>query len=223
MPRTAEEWTALFQTITHGYIAGSDKRKHYTSGLAMAARLESEGVLKPDDKVVDAGCGNGRLAVGLLGKGYHYIGFDIVEGCIEFCKRAFADEAPAFRFTWMDVINAHYNVTGKLQIGNTKWPVSDEWADAVVASSLFSHLGTLANASHYVAEAVRVLKSGGRFFSTWFTHPPNEVSQDEARTVFKAQDVDALLMEHGFRLMHKTGGQTTGHDDQLRILCVKHG
>ena len=61
------------------------------------------GGLKPGDKVLDAGCGIGRMAVplaGYLNRNGGYEGFDIVLDGIVWCKKKITTKFPNFHFQW---------------------------------------------------------------------------------------------------------------------------
>ena len=57
------------------------------------------GKLKPGEKVLDVGCGLGRMAMPLTGylkDGGSYEGFDIVAEGINWCKENISNKYPAF-------------------------------------------------------------------------------------------------------------------------------
>ena len=56
---------------------------------------------------------------------------------------------------------------GRLKDSEYRFPYPDGSFDVVFAVSVFTHL-LPEGAERYVAESVRVLKPGGRFFATWF-------------------------------------------------------
>ena len=64
--------------------------------------------LKPDHRVLDVGCGVGRIAAPLadyLSPGGSYEGFDIVSGGIEWCQTNITPRFPNFRFQVADIYN----------------------------------------------------------------------------------------------------------------------
>jgi len=128
------------------------------------------GGLKPDHKVLDIGCGIGRMAIpltGYLSKQGEYSGFDIVPKGIYWCNQNISTKFPNFQFTLTDIYNKSYNPSGKLSAATFKFPYPDEYFDFAFATSIFTHL-LPEDSVNYLAEACRVLKQGGVLFSTWF-------------------------------------------------------
>ena len=81
--------------------------------------------LKPDDWVLDVGCGIGRMAVPFttfLNEQGSYQGFDIVPKWIEWCQNAITPRYPNFRFQVADVYNEFYNPTGSYTAANYAFP-----------------------------------------------------------------------------------------------------
>ena len=73
------------------------------------------GGLTPDSRVLDVGCGQGRMAVPLLrylsGAG-SYDGFDIVSTGIDWCRANISASHGNFRFHHADIRNEEYNPGG---------------------------------------------------------------------------------------------------------------
>ncbi len=113
-------------------------------GALQHAMLRNLGV-GPGTRVVEAGCGPGRLAEQLARhEGLHYLGVDIVPQVLDYARRKVA--RADFRFVHVDRIAL---------------PAPDESADVVVCLGLFQHI--LPEESYvYLEEARRVLRPGGR-------------------------------------------------------------
>jgi SAM-dependent methyltransferase len=128
------------------------------------------GHLRPEDDVLDVGCGIGRMAVpltGYLSAQAQYDGFDIVPRGIDWCQRAITSRFPNFRFRLADLRNAEYNPHGRLSAQEFDFPYPDESFDFVFLTSVFTHM--LPNeVDNYISEVRRVLRPGGRSLSTWF-------------------------------------------------------
>jgi len=94
-------------------------------------------------RVIDLGCGSGRLAATLHGRGkYSYVGIDIIQSLLDYAK----SKAPTYRF----VLHRDLSI-----------PEADASADFVSAFSLFTHL-LPAETFIYMREAARVLRPGGK-------------------------------------------------------------
>lgn len=124
--------------------------------------------LKPCDHVLDIGCGAGRLAFPLAayldGTG-RYTGFDVSRRALAWARRHVRGAA-RLDFVHAPVRSREYASRG--EAGSAyRFPAEDASIDHALAISLFSHL-LPEDAAHYLAEAGRVLKPGGRLFLTAF-------------------------------------------------------
>jgi SAM-dependent methyltransferase len=132
--------------------------------------LRNLGGLRATDRLLDVGCGIGRMAVPLttyLEKDAVYEGFDIVAEGIKWCKKAITSRYPNFRFTLADIYNRQYNPNGTLHASEYRFPYDDEYFDLVFLGSVFTHM-LPRDMEHYVKEIGRVLKKGGLCFVTFF-------------------------------------------------------
>ncbi len=71
--------------------------------------------LRPDETVLDVGCGSGRMAVPLLGyldRRGRYVGFDIAPKLIRWCSGHITRRNANFTFHLADIFNRHYNPRG---------------------------------------------------------------------------------------------------------------
>lgn len=126
--------------------------------------------LQPDARILEVGCGSGRIAIPLLtylDDNGAYDGFDVVPAAIEWCQEHLSPRNPAFRFHHADVANDTYHPNGSVDASEYRFPFEDATFDVVVLTSVFTHLLDDA-AQRYIDECARVLRPGGRLFSTWF-------------------------------------------------------
>jgi SAM-dependent methyltransferase len=140
------------------------------TGDEVLGLLVAEAGLRPDERVLDVGCGIGRVAralAGHLGPEGSYEGFDVSAPAVAWCARRYGSRHPDFRFTHLDVHNAAYNPGGTGAARDVRFPYGDDEFDVAVATSVFTHL--LADeADRYLAETARVLRPGGRLLATFF-------------------------------------------------------
>jgi SAM-dependent methyltransferase len=126
--------------------------------------------LEPDERVLDIGCGAGRMArplAGFLQPPGRYEGFDIVPEGISWCRRRYARAHPHFTFRLADVANPLYHPTGRVPARSYRFPYPDGAFDFAFATSVFTHL-LEPEARRYLSEAARVLRPGGRVLLTFF-------------------------------------------------------
>lgn len=126
--------------------------------------------LQPGNKVLDVGCGIGRLAVPLatyLNEEGRYDGLDIVPMGINWCKRRISPRYPNFHFHLADVFNNQYNPRGRCTPEEYRFPFDGQSFDFVFMLSLFTHM-LPSGMEHYLSETARVLKRGGCTLITYF-------------------------------------------------------
>jgi SAM-dependent methyltransferase len=139
-------------------------------GAELLGHLVSLCRLRPDDSVLDVGCGVGRLAVpltGYLNARGRYEGFDVNLEFIDWCRRRISPRHPNFRFQHADLANGHFNAHGTLPAAQYRFPFSDSTFDVIVLASVFPHM-LPPDVDHYLAEIGRTLKPGGRCLITFF-------------------------------------------------------
>lgn len=147
------------------YVGAGD----YESARANYMRhLVELGELQPTDRVLDVGCGIGRMAGPLtsyLSEG-SYDGIDIVPQGITWANQHIAAKHPRFRFTVCDVFNDYYHRAGTQSAAAFRFPFADDSFDFIFATSLYTHLMPDA-AANYLRETGRVLAPGGRCLLTF--------------------------------------------------------
>lgn len=127
------------------------------------------GDLRPEDDVLEMGCGMGRMPLALLdyltSGSYH--GIDIVPKGIRWCRKKIQKANPRFQFHLSDIYNREYNPHGRYTAREFILPFENGSFDFAFLTSVFTHM-IPADSEHYVDELGRVLRPGGRLFSTWF-------------------------------------------------------
>ena len=162
--RRAEPWAFLHNVGDGDFQA---------VGAQLLRNLRDHAGLQPHHRVLDIGCGNGRVAEQLspfLRATGGYVGFDISRRGIQACRRRFA-RAPHMRFEHLDVWNGEYNASGKVAELDTVFPAADGSIDVAFATSVFTHM-RMSGVKRYLAECARVLKPGGRLAFTAFALEP---------------------------------------------------
>lgn len=182
--------------------------------------------LKPDERVLDVGCGCGRIALPLtkyLSPAGSYEGFDIMPPLVNWCQRRISRRHPNFRFHLADVHNPVYHPAGRQQPHAYRFPFESASFDCVFLTSVFTHM-LPAGLETYLSEISRVLRPGGRTLITFFLlndesrklidqgrssqpfrHPHDEClvvqpEAPEAAIAYPEETVRRLHAEHGLDL-----------------------
>ncbi len=120
-------------------------------------------------RVLDVGCGQGRLPIGILrviGE-INYLGIDVDKASIDWCRRYIERDHPSFKFRHVNFQNDRYNKAGIGIDNGFSFDVESKSIDIVFLYSVFSH--TIENdMKAYLKEFLRILDEGGKvFFSTF--------------------------------------------------------
>jgi SAM-dependent methyltransferase len=168
--------------------------------------------LPPNARVVDIGCGCGKLArFFYLIPGLTYVGIDLFAPSIRWCNKVFAPYADRFQFIHFDGHSEVYNPTGKVKSSEYVMPLSDGEVDMTVCASLFTHLFE-DDARHYLAEIKRITKPGGQaIISIHDTPKSGSFDGDEARIDIEGDYFRDMCAQAGMPVVEKIGviyGQT---------------
>jgi len=139
-------------------------------GLYSFHRLRDAYHIESHHKIIDLGCGCGRLVLPLISfldssKGGAYYGLDVDKEMMDWCAINF--NYSNFHFMWADVKNSLYFRTGQLSDALYKFPYEDNLLDFGCAFSLFTHL-LEAGSVNYLNETSRVLKPNGKLMFSCF-------------------------------------------------------
>ena len=158
MIRPLEYWDNLFRSIDPETMDFSISRP------ASVLPGFCDRYLKKGDMVLDIGCGGGRNASYLAGRGFQVYGVDIAPGAVEFCVKRLAQHqlSGVFRQGTFDSI-----------------PFPDNKFAAVVCIASLDHI-TLDCARDSIAEIRRVLSDGGVVLLTFDPPDTDEDLIDEA-------------------------------------------
>jgi len=127
------------------------------------------GGLRPSHRVLEIGCGIGRMALPLtqyLTTG-SYDGMDVVRAGIDWCAEKITPAYPNFRFHHMDVANDLYNPGGTIDPTAVTLPFTDKSFDFIILTSVLTHLQA-AESLAYAWEINRLMRAKGRCFISLF-------------------------------------------------------
>lgn len=131
--------------------------------------LTQLGQLESGDRVLEVGCGIGRMAVPLtkyLVSG-SYEGIDIVPRGIRWASKHISTRYPNFRFQLADLYNLTYNPHGRLHAHQYQFPFPSCEFDFVFLISVFTHM-LPRDLENYLREIHRVLRPNGTCLATFF-------------------------------------------------------
>jgi SAM-dependent methyltransferase len=198
-------------------------------GDEMVKLLTTVGGLRPDDRVLDIGCGVGRVALPLTRVlTSTYDGFDVVKSAVRWCVRNITPRHPNFRFHHANLYNSFYRRRG-VPASQYRFPFDDASYDFAFATSVFTHLAP-ESTHHYLDEAHRVLRRGGRLLATFFVlgagHVPGfefahrydgcallDPKDPEAAIAFDAEFLQRLAPESKWRVVRFERGAWTRRED----------
>lgn len=166
-----------------------DHNHTFAGGEEIVNMLRQYVDLKPSDRILDVGCGIGRIAAPLtdyVSREGSYVGVDIVKPAVEWMKRAYAKDHPNFTFYHLDVHNSAYNPGGSQSADTVVFPFTGEQQfDVVFLISVFTHMYP-AHIKHYLKLIERQLKPGGRLFASIFVNDDFAQSQ-QAKSIETGQ------------------------------------
>ncbi len=112
-------------------------------------------IVKPESRVLDFGCGNGRLAKFLGGNFSEYVGVDISQKLIEIAQKNNRQFGPRVRFFKMDPLSE-------------KLPLKENYFDVIFSIAVFHHFPSTEYRLQRAKELYRALRPGGKLtISVW--------------------------------------------------------
>jgi SAM-dependent methyltransferase len=145
------------------------------TGEEFLSHLVARCGLSPEDRVLDVGCGSGRLArplAGFLSIDGAYAGLDVSADAIAWCTRRYR-HLPHFRFVHADVRQERFNPDGAEAAVAYRFPFEDGAFDVAALVSILTHLSE-EETLHYLGQVRRVLAPGGRMLATARVGPERE-------------------------------------------------
>ena len=160
------------QTWQKGLQIGKEERGNLQTNLEFLAETS---LLKPDDKILEIGCGIGSIVSELSKQGYDITGTDISREAIAYGLKKYGDI--------------------KLQVQAAEMlEFEDETFDIVLSFDLFEHI---AQVDRHVSEVFRVLHAGGYYlFQT-----PNKYSN----AIFETLSKKSLKWRRAHPSLHTPG------------------
>ncbi len=209
-------------------VGGGDAQE---IGVQNFTAVKHLALLEPDMKVLDFGCGCGRLAIPMLnylsadGK---YIGCDIVPRLIDFCQRELGNKYPNAEFYLTNSSNKLYDKFKTEEALNlnrieTLAQLDERSFDIITAFSVFTHLNE-EETQHYLQLLSRLLKPGGKLLASCFLINESSVALiDQKRSSIKFDDD---VHAHKREYVNQTHGELNAvgfHEDVLLSFALTAG
>jgi SAM-dependent methyltransferase len=168
--------------------------------------------LRPEDRVLDVGCGSGRLArplAGFLSIDGSYAGLDANPDAIAWCARRYR-HMPHFGFVHADVRHPRFNPAGAEAAVAYRFPFDDGAFDVAALVSVLTHLDE-AETLHYLGQVRRVLAPSGRVLATAQLGPGRE---EWLLETLRAAGLDLVALHPG-----TWSGRAEGLSDQDVVIA----
>lgn len=144
-------------------------RSFESSGAEFRGYLREIVGLRPDESILDIGCGCGLMALPLsdfLNRQGRYVGVDIHGPSIKWCVKNISSRHDNFEFARVDVRNVIFNPQGK-PAAEFRFPYEDNTFDVVLVKSVFTHMRAQ-EVDRYLSEIARLMTDRGRCLATFF-------------------------------------------------------
>lgn len=151
---------------------GSDDADHFVGVMTGLFReIVDRFQLQPDARVLDIGCGCGRMAIpfAFFLHGGRYVGVDVWRAGVDWCQQHIAAGQTGFAFECLDSANNYYFDSYQPDVDNDyRLPfVAERSIDLVFAVSVFTHL-VENDVRSYLAEIERALDADGKVYLSAF-------------------------------------------------------
>lgn len=199
------------------------------------------GQIQPDSKILELGCGMGRMALpfkSFLNSDGAFHGFDIATEGIEWCTNKIAPNDARFHFQKVDIYNKLYNPSGKINANEFVFPYPNNSFDFVFATSVFTHM-LPTDLLQYIKETYRVLKPSKKALFTFFVM--DEIAQNlvlqqqsfldfkyhekdfftiskkipESNVAFEKEWLNKVFAENNFKVLDEAFGSWSGRKPYL--------
>ena len=184
---------------------------YFSSALQEVIRLSLICGLNEQSRILDIGCGQGRLAIGLQAtfpRLKSYIGIDVHKPSIDWCKKTLV--RPNFNFIYIDTINDRYNPSGKKIY---KLPIDNNSCDVIYLYSVLTHMKKH-EVEKYLKQISIILSNSGKVLLTIYaedwdvseeSNPDGylaELGEHQGplhRVVFDKSAFESICVENGLR------------------------
>lgn len=189
----ATQYGHCYLPIVRSNEALDDNRSYIESIVHQIDTVRMHMPLNSKTRILDFGCGQGRLANGLIYERVEiakYIGIDTHKASVDWCQNWIEKYAKKFHFAHLSAKNERYNPTAK---SLRELPFGDESFDLAFLNSVFSHMMD-GDVKFYLTELHRVLNTNGLIYITAFI-------EDEVENV--EENPEGYLGKKSFGSLHR--------------------
>lgn len=194
-----------------------------SSGAEFMSYLRLLAELRPEERVLDIGCGCGQMALQLeryLNDKGGYVGVDIHQPSIRWCQKNIGSRRSNFQFAHIDVRNLAYNPRGIHSAETYQFPFEERSFDLILLKSVFTHMRP-PEVSNYLRDVSRLLKSNGRWLATFFL-----LNEEQARLA--EEGVNDVTFKYGegvwrYRLEQSPESAVAYAESYVMTLIEQHG
>ncbi len=177
-------------------------------GRRLSRQLAKVKMLEPGARLLDIGCGCGRVARHLLDSPIaEYAGFDRHPGMIEWVQAHIGALDDRFDFRHVDVESSYSELdshVGAVSAAEFVFPYDDAAFTGALAASVFTHVDFPAT-SRYLNEAARVLAPSGYLLASFFRGEETGslgrsswnfvIQEDDLRRAIEEAALEVLLLD----------------------------
>jgi SAM-dependent methyltransferase len=179
--KVAEKFGYELQNVSHSPIpprellksSGSHNLAHYRDNMLFYTKdVIQHCLLKRNSRVLDLGCGAGRISRGLLhylNRDAIYVGVDVNAKAIDWCQKNITPRNANFAFQHLDLVNNYYYCDDNQQHNSYDFGfLGEQKFDCIIAICLFNHL-KLNDTQQYLREIAKRLAKDSVAYLTFFT------------------------------------------------------
>ncbi|NDF12361.1 MAG: class I SAM-dependent methyltransferase [Proteobacteria bacterium] len=180
--------------------------------------------------ILDIGCGQGRLPIGILrtlGEA-HYTGIDVHKPSIKWCKQYIEKAHPSFQFRHLNAFNERYSKSGLTIDDAFRFDIRADSVDIVYLYSVFTHMRQ-EEMEIYLHDFKRILRKNGKiFFSAFFEEDVEDyvINPDDFHfkmngplhvVRYNTKYLYSILEKHGYHRLDITEKNPRDNDGQQFI------
>ena len=207
-----------------------------------SARKEAQRLIEKcgvtfESRILDVGCGVGRLPIGIMShmdNSPQYWGVDVDADSIHWCRRHITGNQSKFHFDRVNILNRRYNPNGVRLDESFRLLYGDCSFDLIYFYSVFSHMMP-GDIRAYLGECRRLLAATGQVFLTAFVEEgvadfmenPSGYRREWTGALhcvrYEKKFFESLVRQAGFGVRASEYGQETDGQSAFYLSCARQG